>query len=476
MKITDIICDASTVNFILDEPYFGTVTVKAFSPALKEQVTLGECAVEVAGSTFCIDRYEFRRDGLYLKYVTGLDGFCYVTAAVPKRNRPYPEKSSKKGLQVTMVDDAVELGVKHAAINVSISDMFAKYASDDTFTYSFDGREYNIKKKAVEILDGRVVPLTKADINVTLILLCGKHWNFDIDPELKSALLHPDYDDEGILSAFNMQTDEGVRYYQCFITYLTERYTDPDFEGRAVGLIISNEVQSGWIWSNMGEKTATEYATEYTSALRLACQASEAVCSDVRVYTSFDHNWNKGVDPEKPLRFYGARQLLDEIIALSAKEGDFYWNIAHHPYPEDLSKPDFWNDTKATDGDDTDKITFKNLEVLARYIRQSEHTHRGKARRIILSEQGFNSCMTPESEILQATAYGRAYRIVMEIPEIDSFILHAHKDNLAEFGLNLGIWRRKPDSNELDAPKPIYSVFKMIDKKDHTGKFLWERF
>ena len=64
----------------------------------------------------------------------------------------------------------------------------------------------------------------------------------------------------------------------------------------------------------------------------------------------------------------------------------------------------------------------------------------------------------------------------MEIPEIDSFILHAHADNRYEFGLNLGLWRRKKDGPELDAPKPIYDVFRMIDQKDESGKYHWERY
>ena len=101
----------------------------------------------------------------------------------------------------------------------------------------------------------------------------------------------------------------------------------------------------------------------------------------------------------------------------------------------------------------------------------------GRRRRVILSEQGFNSCWTDESEILQATAYGRAYHEVMKIPEIDSFILHAHHDNAGEFGLNLGLWRRKKDEPGMDRPKPIYYLFKAIDQKDESGqKFVWERF
>ena len=100
----------------------------------------------------------------------------------------------------------------------------------------------------------------------------------------------------------------------------------------------------------------------------------------------------------------------------------------------------------------------------------------GKRRRIILSEQGFNSNWTTESEVLQAVAYARAYKKVMQIPEIDSFILHAHIDNQYEFNLNLGLWRRQKDSGEIDAVKPMYHVFKAIDQKDDKGVYHWERY
>jgi hypothetical protein len=45
-----------------------------------------------------------------------------------------------------------------------------------------------------------------------------------------------------------------------------------------------------------------------------------------------------------------------------------------------------------------------------------------------------------------------------------------------EFGLNLGLLRREKDTNEIDGPKPIYYVFKAIDKKDEKGVYHWERY
>jgi hypothetical protein len=196
----------------------------------------------------------------------------------------------------------------------------------------------------------------------------------------------------------------------------------------------------------------------------------------MRIYISLDHFWSSANFDEDPLKYYPSRSVLENVNSSCLKDGQIPWNLAHHPYPEDLRFPDFWNDYTATDSLDTCRITFKNLELLVKVLEQPNYLFEGKRRRIILSEQGFNSHYTPESEILQAVAYGRAYKKVMQIPEIDSFILHAYRDCKEEFGLNLGLLRRKIESNEIDGPKPMYYVFKAIDKKDEKGVYHWERY
>jgi len=318
---------------------------------------------------------------------------------------------------------------------------------------------------------------TDDGVLVYLILLSGKKWRIPVAPELKNILMHPDYDEEGTLAAFNVVNDIGVMHYEAFCNFIAKRWVNKDSKnGRVYGAIVSNEVTSQWIWGNEGLKSCKEFCEDYVQAMRIAYIAGSLEFSNFRVYVSMDHFWGKSMNPDEPLKYYPGKELLKNINEISTRDGNFYWNIAHHPYPEDLTKPDFWNDETATADPDTHRITFKNLEVLAKFIYEEEYLFEGKRRRVILSEQGFNSKFTTESEILQATAYGRAYRKVMEIPEIDAFILHAHMDNRYEFGLNLGLWRRKEDSSEMDAPKPAYYLFKVIDQKDDTGKFVWERF
>ena len=196
----------------------------------------------------------------------------------------------------------------------------------------------------------------------------------------------------------------------------------------------------------------------------------------MRTYISLDHFWTGRNYCGTPTKYYPAREVLERINAECLSEGQVGWNVAHHPYPENLAFPDFWNDETATDSPDTFRITFKNLELLAKFLYHEDMLWSGKRRRIILSEQGFNSNWTPESEVLQAVAYARAYKKIMQIPEVDSFILHAHIDNQYEFNLNLGLWRRQKDSGEIDVAKPVYHVFNAIDQKDDKGVYHWERY
>ena len=57
-----------------------------------------------------------------------------IVAADPlasRYNEPYPTAASKKGLQVEMVDDALALGVKHAALNFNLSQLIDPKGDDE---------------------------------------------------------------------------------------------------------------------------------------------------------------------------------------------------------------------------------------------------------------------------------------------------------------------------------------------------------
>jgi len=429
---------------------------------------------------FSIKRYRNDRDRIYSKFKilvkgqhiffnTILDGVCYVTNldGISIYNYEYPTSHTIKGLQVNMVDDAVKLGIGHAALNLNLPTIMLPYKNDNTIVYIMDGKEFYFNKQYIEKFDNRVKELSDHNIVVNLILLNSVRWDgIDIHPEMEKRLLHPDYSREGFISAFNVVSAEGLEYYKAFIEFVVERYTRPDQKyGRACGFIIGNEVNSQWIWYNSGEKAVESFVKEYSIALRTAFYAARKKYSQARIYISLDHFWTLRYQ-EDPLKYYGGKEIIDMFNRYVSQEGNFDWAVAYHPYPENLFHPDFWNDKTATYSFNTGRITFKNIEILPMYLSQREYMFSERQRHIILSEQGFHSDESEEGERLQSAAFCLAYKKIETLRGIDSFILHAHVDNKDEFGLNLGLWTRDKKSiepNKPERPKPIYYAFKDID-------------
>lgn len=479
---------SNKINFCT-ENLTGNITVICCSPAIGSIIEIARFDASHINGVYSIERYWHGRDLMYCRFElidskgSIIPGKKYVEEII---NAPltydYPVSDTKKGLQISNLDDAVALGVKHSALNVNEGDfLMNEYVEGNTIEYDYDGKTFYFNKTFVENNDIRIKNLSDRGIIITYILLNSKKWGTVVNDDLWAKIKHPDYDKLGDgqarISQFNVVTEEGVDFYKAFIAFLAERYTREDEKyGRVVGMIVGNEVNTGYTWCNSGPMTCADYCRQYTKALRLTYLAACSVYSNMRIYISLDHFWTGANFDKDPMKYYPSKDVLENVNNECLSEGQLPWNIAHHPYPENLAFADFWNDKTATDSIDTYRITFKNLDVLAKVLYQDKYLYNGERRRIILSEQGFNSHWTPESEILQAVAYGRAYRKVMEIPEIDSFILHAYRDNMFEFGLNLGLLRRKKDSNELDGPKPIYYVFKAIDKKDEKGVWHWERY
>lgn len=399
--------------------------------------------------------------------VTDLDGVAVY-------NNDYPVVDSIKGLQVcgNMVDDAVTLGVRHAAINLNQGDIMMPGPGENISEFTCNGKTFYFDEAYMANFDKTIKDLTDAGIIVSLILLNSMHWRREISQEMKDILVHPHYNPEGLISAFNLTNETGFNYYQAFVEYASQRFSDPSgVHGRVWGYIVGNEIDSQWVWGNAGEMNCHDYMREYTLAMRTTWLAAQKANSASRVYISLTHLFNISHLPN-PLQTYPGAKCLAELAANCAQDGDFPWSVAFHPYPEDLRFPDFWNDETALDTLDTPRITFKNIYMLPKYLEQPQYLYHGQRRKIILSEQGFNSHKTDESEQFQAAAYALAFDRIKACPEIEAFILHAHIDNLDEFGLNLGMWR-VDDKNVAISKKPIYDVFRDIEGPRRDEIMAW---
>lgn len=374
----------------------------------------------------------------------------------------FPTASSKKGLQVQMLDDALALGVKHATFNVNLALLVDVHAASTSLRFESQGETFHFHRRVVDDLDRRVKTLSDAEMLVYFILLNYIHRDEAVD----AIMRHPraaKSPPNGI-AAFNLVTPEGRRWYTATIEFLAQRYSGREQpHGRVVGYIVGNEVNSHSQWYAMGPATMPEVAAEYHDALRTTHAAVRKASPWARVYISLDHFWNQGMTPDAK-QYCGGRALIDELTRLSRAGGDFDWHIAHHPYPENLFEPRSWLDRTPTDSADTPRITFKNLEQLTHYLQRPELLYNGKPRRVILSEQGFHSPATPEGELEQAAGFCYAWVKVERLAGIDAFILHRHVDHGKEGGLNLGLWTRKADSVATpDRQKKMYDVFRLAD-------------
>jgi hypothetical protein len=387
----------------------------------------------------------------------------------------FPHAVSKKGLQVEMVDDALALGVKHAALNVNLSQLIAPLAAPDdpAFLHWVDsGKTFSFHRAAIEQLDHRIKSLSDHGVLVYLILLAYESG----DVRVNHIMLHPGYDSAAPnrLGAFNTETEEGRAWLSGTVHFLAERWSRADEQhGRVVGYIVGNEVNSHWSWYNMGRVTMHEFAGDYLIVLRLVHDAVRKHSSWARVYVSLDHFWNMRPSAGGELQAFPGKEFIDYLARRCQEDaaGNFDWHVAYHPYPENLFEPRFWKDASALPNADTPRITFKNLEVLTEYLRRPELLVDGRPRRVILSEQGFHTPNGPDGEEIQAAAYCLAYRKVESLEGIDAFVLHRHVDHPHEGGLMLGLRRYLPTAADPRPAKLIYHCFRQADEPDWEMAF-----
>ena len=447
------------VKIVEMKPYHKTYTSQQNLPAVWQG--------KLENTTIEIPRFDDQRDRLYSKFQTvdakSLEpiGHTRWVTDFSRLNVPATDFgwdiNYKKGISlVSDVSDAKELGVKHATENLVLAWMF-DWSGQSKEYWSVDGQNIPINTEYFQQLDLFIKSRTDAGIAVTAVVCNMQTPN----ESLSTVLVHPltDVNDSPLkYCAINLANEQGYRYYRAAIEYLANRYSDPNStHGMISGYIVGNEIQNHWMWNYMGRLDADTLIAEYMPALRVTSLAVNKFNKNIRVYTSMDYTWH--MCWSTPDMSMPGDEFLEKVNASSKAEGDFPWNLAFHPYPEDLFNPAFWNDRLAIFAFDTPKITFKNIEVLNAYLEKPHMKYEGKTRRVVFSEQGFNTPDTPEGETIQAAAYALAYYKAINLPCLDAFNLYQQRDGKTDFGLKLGLktWDDPPRN------KRIYEVFKYAE-------------
>lgn len=393
-------------------------------------------------------------------------------SADPPNADPFPKPPSKKGLQVQMIDDALALGVAHAALNVDITRLIDPSGNTSGPRHERDGKRYDFSQAAVEHLDVRVNELSDKGVVVYLILLPYASG----DPARDALLLHPNYargkQDTGPIGMFNTTTPESTDWLAAVVEFLAGRYSGGE-RGRVWGYIAGNEANAHWFWANMGLADKDEVVDAYERGVRTIHTAVRTASANARTYLSLEHCWARRYSGGSARQCIAGRTFLDAFSALVRKNGDFDWHVAYHPYPEPLTECRFWLDTTlSVHRTNSPIVSFRNLEVLTGYLRQEELLWEGQPRRVILSEQGFHCSDRPDAEGEQAAAFALAYKVVAKADGIDAFILHRHVDHANEGGLRLGLWTNQPGAiSTPDRKRAMYDVFRAAGTAEEDKQF-----
>ncbi len=397
------------------------------------------------------------RNILFRGFLVFLVNVPLLAEATTPDATPFPKPPSIKGLQVQMNDDALALGIHHAGVNINLTALVDLEKKPGNTKRIVDGREFSFNESYLKSLDAQIKPLSDRGVLVYLILIAYPSKNAVID----ALAIHPDArkDYKYSVGAFNAKTPEGRAWLKAVTQEIASRWSGARAEsGRVWGWIVGNEVNSHWSWSNMGKKPMAEAVSEYAQAFRIVHGAVRAASANARLYISFDHHWAASMHGISAEEATPGRDYLDAFAKLTA---DIDWHVAWHPYPEELGNPRAWADKTVTSDDSSNKVTFKNLEVLCRHLKKPELLFKGEPRRVILSEQGFHLLLTPEGETLQAAAYAYAWEKCRKLPLVDAFIYHRHVDHAHEGGLRLGLWRNAPHSiADPHSKKQIWEFFR----------------
>lgn len=401
-----------------------------------------------------------KKDGTY--QVISNASYLSNPGKAAKYTYKFPTASSKKGLQVSasMLEDAVELNVRHSVLNIVFTEMIATKAESNktvSISYKYHGTTYWFRRSVVENYDRQLTALKESGTVVSAVLLLG--WRDD----LKNLIYSSGRKKGHAFYAWNTKDTKPREQLQATLSFLAERYASSGAKyGRIANWIVGNEVNNYQVYNYAGKKTLTQYAQIYANAFRLTYNTVTSVYSNARVYISLDHLWNTTTVSGT----FASRKMLDAFAKALSNQGGIPWNLAYHPYSSPLTEPKFWENTnkQLTESLSTPVINMGNISLLTTYIRKTY----GASTRIILSEQGYTSVQNGKNvQAAQTAAIAYSYYLTESDDMIDSFIMNRHVDHDVEVaqGLNLGLWTTSGGANPewADTKKSSWEVFKYMD-------------
>ena len=382
-------------------------------------------------------------------YVQNPEEFAEVTAA-------YPQAVSKKGLKISWkkadLEAAKSLKAGHVLLDVNLAQFIQKGG--------YDYKGYSFNRDAIQARKDLIRKYNEAGIQVTVVVVLGKNGKDLIYPEaLSGSRLSAAH-----FVAFN--TKEGREKVQALLEVLAYEWcTDDAFVSN---WICGNEINNRYDWNYAGDLSWEAYIAVTSDMYRMFNTAVRGTIRNTRTYLCFERKWN-GSERDADAKVIGARGMLDYISAYLEKEGGIHFDVALHPYADNLFYPNWWDDDTASDPAAASSASMKNIREIAGYLNDNYGS------RVILSEQGFTGEYPDGTDCqeVQAAAVMAAYYMAAFDDNIDLFGYHRLRDHPNEISnkgpLPIGLFRLKEE-----ALKSYYEAADGKEKADAASKIFMD--
>lgn len=317
-------------------------------------------------------------DGIFKKYIVaketeeGLTVICepnYVNnpELLATERTSLPE--SKKGIR-PLPDNYVLYGIAQTALDINLDELFSSNGKE-TVSHTAGNTTHLFSKEYLDFLDEKMREYSREGISVRFV--------FKLRAE-STILTHPNA--IGGNPAVNTKTAEGINELRTVTDLLVRRYGSSSGKtDNLVGIVLGTSVNDAYNNYNLGAVTLTEFAREYSTALRTVYNASLSVTSGFEVSVGLGGSWSFDLAVGQKGSF-DARSTLEAISDCVTAGGDINWKLAYDITPE---KGKYAFEELSPDlGVGAKKITAANLEALTEFFSQAPLLYNGASRSILL--------------------------------------------------------------------------------------------
>ncbi len=389
--------------------------------------------------------------GGYVKAVKSA-GYVKNPEVLAKNDREYTYGDTLKGLNVTYDNDAVELDIEHAVIEIAVEDYLLGIPKQESISYTFGGESFFFDKVSVETLDGRVRYYTKNDINVyfRFVLRTGP----DKLDERLACLAESGASDNAEYYPINMRDERAAAYMTALLDFMAERYTRADSEyGLCANFIAGHALNSPK--KGIGNASREENMISSSMLVRSMYIAMASHYKNGRVFASVDNHWKSvsagGTGDSAAYNF------LTDFAARASASGDYPWGIAMALGATSSESDRIWYD----DSGSGKYITPTNISTITGvdFLGQENMLYGEDMRHMIVSDLSIALSGVEISSELQASSYAYAYYKIHAAKNIDAFI---YSDQTDRDGSKTGL-RPVDDQGVLGDARRAWFVMRDID-------------